>query len=153
MILRLFWDYWCLTTTNNCFHQYKTLLLILLLSNKYCRQLLNLGHTVGHAIEALSNFDISHGSAVAIGMVIVTKISVSLGYCTQNDLDELVELLKKEGLPTICDFTANDLANIASADKKRSGGNISFILPYSIGNCKPVKVPVDELCDFIAKGL
>lgn len=118
-----------------------------------CRQLLNLGHTVGHAIELCSDFEISHGSAVAIGMVIVTKIAVRLGICPSTELDELIAILKAEGLPTQCGFSADELASVATADKKRSGDSISMIIPYGIGNCRPMKVCVDELTSFIEKGL
>lgn len=118
-----------------------------------CRQLLNLGHTVGHAIELCSNLEISHGSAVAIGMVIVTRIAVKLGICPKEHLDELIALLREESLPTACSFSAEELAEVASADKKRSGASLNVILPYGIGNCKAMKIPVDELCEFIKKGL
>ncbi len=118
-----------------------------------CRQLLNLGHTAGHAIEALSAFQISHGSAVSIGMVIVTRIAVSLGVCPEGELDELIAMLKAEGLPTVCPYSAEQMAAIATADKKRLGDTISFIIPHSIGNCKPMKVAVSNLSEFIAKGL
>ena len=121
--------------------------------DKGCRQLLNLGHTVGHAIEALSHFEISHGSAVSIGMVIVTKISVSLGLCSQSELDELTELLRSVGLPTESPYSADELASIATADKKRLGECISFIIPQRIGDSRPMKIPVSDLADFIAKGL
>lgn len=117
------------------------------------RQLLNLGHTVGHAIEACSHLEISHGSAVAIGMVIVTRAAVSMDLCPPSDLDELVALLQKEGLPTECPYTAEALAAVASADKKRTGSAITLVVPYGIGDSRLLKIPVEELQDFIAKGL
>ena len=118
-----------------------------------CRQLLNLGHTVGHAIEACSDFEISHGSAVAIGMAIVTKIAVALGICPVADLDELIDVLRKNGLPVDCPFDAQQLSEVATTDKKRAGGTVSFIIPHGIGNCKPLKVSVEDICNFISKGL
>ena len=118
-----------------------------------CRRLLNLGHTVGHAIEISSAFEISHGSAVAIGMVIVTRIAVKLGLCPKSELDELIDILEAEKLPTKCNFTAEELTRIATADKKRNGSYINMIIPYGIGNSKVMKISVDDLCDFIAKGL
>ncbi len=117
------------------------------------RQLLNFGHTVGHAIEVCSRLQISHGSAVAIGMAIVTRAAVNDGLCTQNDLDSLIKLLKKEGLPTECEFTAEQLSAIATADKKRKGDDITVVIPYSIGDTRLVKLPVSSLKDFIQKGL
>ena len=117
------------------------------------RQLLNLGHTIGHAIELCSNLSISHGSAVAIGTVTAAKIAVSLKLCPQSDLEEITALLKREGLPTESPYTPSQLASVASADKKRSGGTINLILPYGIGNCKAYSTDVTELENIFAKGI
>lgn len=118
-----------------------------------CRQLLNLGHTVGHAIELCSGLKISHGSAVAMGTVIISKIAVALGVCPEEDLMEITALLKKEGLPTECPYGARELAHAASADKKRAGDSITLIVPYGIGDCRPVKIAVSELEDYLKRGL
>ena len=117
------------------------------------RQLLNLGHTIGHAIELCSNLTISHGSAVAIGTVIATKIAVYLNICPQKDLDEIITLLQSVSLPTECQYSASELYSVASTDKKRSGGSINLILPYGIGNCKIYKVSLNELEALIERGL
>ena len=117
------------------------------------RQLLNLGHTVGHAIEGCSDFAISHGSAVAIGMVIVTRAAISMGLCPKNALSELEEILESTGLPTSCTYSAKELTKIALADKKRKGGSITLVLPYSIGDSRLYKISVDELENFIDRGL
>lgn len=117
------------------------------------RQLLNLGHTVGHAIEACSHFEISHGSAVAIGMVIVTRAAVSMGLCPEGDLAELIALLKQERLPVSCDYTAEALSAVASADKKRTGDVLTIVVPYGIGDTRLMKIPMNDLHDFIVKGL
>lgn len=116
------------------------------------RQLLNLGHTIGHAIELCSKLSISHGSAVAIGTVMATRIAVSLGICPDRELDEVITLIQSAGLPTECPYSAHELSAVASADKKRAGKKINFILPYGIGNCKPVQIDVSELEAFIQKG-
>ena len=117
------------------------------------RQLLNLGHTVGHAIELCSDFKISHGSAVAIGMVIVMRSAVNQGICPTEALDELLWLLKKENLPTSCEFTAAELAAAALGDKKRAGDNITLVVPFAIGDSRLVRSPVDALEKFIEGGL
>ena len=117
------------------------------------RQLLNLGHTVGHAIELCSDLTISHGSAVAIGMVIVMRAAIAMGLCPAEDLAHLKSMLIENGLPIDCPYTADALASIATADKKRAGDTISLVLPYGIGNSKLYKLPVSNLADFIAKGL
>ena len=122
--------------------------------DKGTRQLLNLGHTVGHAIETRSDFAISHGSAVAMGMVIVTRAAVAMGLCPEADLNALITLLRAEDLPTECPYTdAAELAELATADKKRAGDTLSLVLPYGIGDSRLYRLPVSELEVFIEKGL
>ncbi len=111
------------------------------------RMKLNLGHTIGHAVEAKSNFTLSHGQAVAIGMAIVARASHCL--CT----DEIITTIRKFGLPTATDFTAQTLCDVALSDKKRFGGTINLIIPISIGDCQIRKLPVEELKSFIEAGL
>ena len=118
-----------------------------------CRQLLNLGHTVGHAIEGCSGFKISHGSAVAIGMMIVTRAAVAMGICDSSELVRLEKSLENASLPTNCPYSAKELTNIALADKKRSGDKITLVIPYSIGDSRLMKLDVSELENFIEKGL
>ena len=117
------------------------------------RQLLNLGHTIGHAVEKCSDFEISHGSAVAIGTVLITRAAVALGYSTDENLREIVSLFEQYKLPTKCPYDANALASVASADKKRAGAKINLVIPYGIGDCRLVPTPVEELESIFAKGL
>ncbi len=117
------------------------------------RALLNLGHTVGHAIEVCSGLNVSHGSAVAIGMVVVTRASVAMGLCPPSDLDLLISALEKEGLPTSCCYTAEELAAVALSDKKRKGDFITLVVPHAIGDTRLMKLNVSQLTDFIRKGL
>ena len=117
------------------------------------RQLLNLGHTVGHAIELCSHMEISHGSAVAMGMVIVMRASVHMGLCSEQELDELIALLRAAQLPIVCPFSADELAQAALGDKKRSGDSLTLILPYAIGDSQLYRVSVDELPEILKKGL
>jgi len=117
------------------------------------RQKLNLGHTIGHGIEAKSNFSITHGQAVAIGMVIVSKAGAQLGYCDASIFKALEETLAKFKLPTSTSFTANQLYTCALSDKKRSGGTVNLIIPNTIGACAIVPTPVTELESFIKEGL
>ena len=111
------------------------------------RAKLNLGHTIGHGIEALSNFTISHGQAVAIGMAIVSKAGCKDIY------DPLTKIIKQFHLPTTTEFTANQLYNCALSDKKRAGGTVNLIIPNTIGDCSIVPIPVDNLESFIEEGL
>ncbi|MBE6548696.1 MAG: 3-dehydroquinate synthase [Ruminococcaceae bacterium] len=116
------------------------------------RQLLNLGHTVGHAIEKCSNFEISHGSAVAMGTAIITRASFALGYCKSEDRDEIIALLSSYGLPTDCPYSAKELAHIAMSDKKRAGDKINLVIPFAIGDCQLVPTPIDNIENIFAAG-
>ena len=117
------------------------------------RQKLNLGHTIGHGIEARSNFQISHGQAVAAGMSIVTKASVSRNLCPVSSFEKLIMLLQRFELPINTEYTADELFTSALSDKKRSGGTVNLIIPRDIGQCDIVPVPVSELKSFIEAGL
>ena len=117
------------------------------------RQLLNLGHTAAHSIETLSSFEISHGSAVAIGTALIARAAAALGYCPMSDAEEIIALLEAYNLPTECPYTAKELAEIALSDKKRSGAKINLIVPFGIGNTKIHEINVEDLEAFFAKGL
>ena len=109
------------------------------------RQLLNFGHTMAHSIEKCSSFEISHGSAVAIGMVIAAKASAKLGWSDEDCTAEIMNANKNNNLPTECGFAPNDLADVALSDKKRTGGTINFVVPEVMGRCVLKKIPVETL--------
>ena len=117
------------------------------------RRTLNLGHTVGHAIEKCANFTISHGHAVAIGMVVMAKAAEKLGWCQEPCSAEIAKVLQQYDLPTATDFSAAQLAKAAASDKKRRGSHISVVVPEAIGRCVMRKVPVSELEAIFAAGL
>ena len=117
------------------------------------RMKLNLGHTIGHGVEAKSEFAISHGTAVGIGMAIVARSAAASGFCGQDCSDSVNAILKQFGLPVTTDFSAEDLYTFTLADKKRSGGSVSLIIPRNIGSCEIVPTPIEELKSFIQAGL
>lgn len=117
------------------------------------RAILNFGHTIGHAIEINSSFEISHGSAVAIGMVIAAKGAFKRGLCDTDYSQEITEVLLKNNLPVTCNYTAEQLYEVACSDKKRAGGTISLIIPETMGKCIAKKLPVEETLDFIKAGI
>lgn len=117
------------------------------------RQKLNLGHTIGHGIEAGSQFRIRHGQAVAAGMAIVTRAAVSTGLCNKDVADRLEKLLARFELPVSAAFRAEDLFTSALSDKKRSGGTVNLIVPRQVGFCEMIPTPVSELKSFIEAGL
>lgn len=111
------------------------------------RQKLNLGHTVGHGIEAQSNFTITHGQAVSIGMSIIAKS------CCKTIYNRLVNVLKKFQLPTTTDFSAKQLSANALFDKKRSGCMVNLIIPTRIGECVIQPTEISALESLIEEGL
>ena len=117
------------------------------------RQKLNLGHTVGHGVEAHSNYSISHGKAVAIGMGIITRAAVVKNYCSAETCNRLENVLAKFKLPTRTEFSATQLYQSSLSDKKRTGGSVNLIIPRAIGNCSIQPTPVAELESFIEAGL
>lgn len=110
------------------------------------RQLLNLGHTAGHAIEALSGYRIAHGHAVAIGLAMMAR-----AFC--RDATEIEAALTRLGLPTRTEFSPERLAQAALADKKRTGERITLVIPRAIGDCGLREVPVDTLPDIFERGM
>ena len=117
------------------------------------RQKLNLGHTIGHGIELHSSFKISHGKAVAIGLVIVSRAGSKLGICSQEARDCILEAVKKFGLPTQTSINADALYNAMLMDKKRNGNTINLIIPEEIGRCAICPIQIDNLKSFIEAGL
>jgi 3-dehydroquinate synthase len=113
------------------------------------RGLLNFGHTFGHAIEKLSNFAVSHGEAVAKGMVIASRMAALMGMC--NVADELSALLVKYGFDISCEYSASEIFDSLLSDKKRRGGTISVVLPRAVGDCTLVALELDELKDLLTK--
>ena len=116
------------------------------------RQYLNLGHTFGHAVEAASAFSISHGCAVAIGMVMMTRAAVKKGYCKEDTLEQLIALLKQYHLPTEVPYPALSLLGIVRSDKKTMGGTVTLVVPEKIGRCTLVPVPVCDVPDWLTAG-
>ena len=117
------------------------------------RQLLNLGHTFAHAIEAASNYAISHGSAVAMGMRLITRAAVEKGFCPPECLSVLEALLRAHDLPLYTDYTAETLSQLALSDKKRKGGKLTLVVPVEYGESALHTVPVEELIDWARAGL
>ena len=98
------------------------------------RKLLNLGHTFGHAIEKVSDFAVSHGEAVAIGMRIVGR-----------DVPEIGKILDGFGFGVYEGFDDAKILEAIRGDKKRSGDAITLVVPRKIGECELVETPMGEL--------
>ncbi len=117
------------------------------------RQLLNFGHTVGHAIEAASEYTIPHGSAVAMGMAIVSRGCAALGLCDREVPDTLLRLLKKYSLPDGCNYSAEQLHKITLHDKKSTADGVQLIVPTVLGKCTIVPTASADVLKIIKAGL
>ncbi len=117
------------------------------------RKLLNLGHTAAHAVELLSNFEITHGHAVAIGLAIMARACASLGKCGKDVADSIIKTLAKANLPTVSPYSASMLAKASINDKKRSGDKISIVTVNAIGNCAFEKIDISDLERFYEMGI
>jgi len=98
------------------------------------RNILNFGHTVGHAIETVSGFGVGHGQAVAIGMVAEAEIARRMGILKSGELARLKCVIESIGLPVeIPQVDTKKLIETMKHDKKIVGGKVRFVLPRAIG--------------------
>lgn len=117
------------------------------------RRQLNLGHTLGHAVEAKSDYALSHGRAVAIGLAVVCRAAAARGVFPENDARRVCALLKKLGLPTGTDYTIDELFSAMLSDKKRVGQTVNAVVPEAVGRCRVQPMGLDELKEFMKAGL
>lgn len=119
------------------------------------RQKLNLGHTIGHAMEALAQYKIHHGAAVAAGMHIITRAAVTRGVCSADILTRLDRLLEKYGLdPHIYkEYSAEDMYAITMHDKKKRGDEITLVIPEEMGRSELHTCPASDLLGIIKDGV
>lgn len=113
------------------------------------RALLNFGHTSGHAIEKLHNFTtISHGEAVGIGMVMITKAGEANGITEKGTCKRIADVLKKYNLMTEDSNTLQDIIACMNADKKRTANSINFVLLSKIGESFTQKIKNEDIPKF-----
>ncbi len=117
------------------------------------RNLLNLGHTVGHAVELLSGYAVPHGHAVAIGLYLVARAAERTGFAEAPISERIRRTLARNGLPFSAPYPAERLAETALSDKKRRGGAITLALPRRIGTCELVTMPVNDLLPLLRAGM
>lgn len=116
------------------------------------RQLLNLGHTVGHAVEAASNFTLTHGHGVATGLAIIARAAEKKGMAKAGMAKEIEDALLACHLPTATDYDTELLAELTLSDKKTDGDHINLIVPLEIGNTVIHRILKAEISDFIKAG-
>ncbi len=113
------------------------------------RQLLNFGHTLGHAIERETHFAISHGKAVGIGMVELTERTERLGISASGTAERIASALRSYDMQTHYEGRIRDLIPAMRGDKKRHGGELSFVVAQCVGLSRLHPVKVDALEDFL----
>jgi 3-dehydroquinate synthetase len=116
------------------------------------RAVLNLGHTVGHAVELVSKFELRHGEAIAIGMVTEVKYAERIGIAGKGLPDVIGEVLSELGLPVEIpkELSREEILRAMRVDKKKNAKAIRFALPVEIG--KVELVDVADLESVIASG-
>lgn len=114
------------------------------------RALLNFGHTAGHAIEKLHGFEtVSHGEAVGIGMVLISRAAERLSLTEPGTADAIAGVLKKYSLPVEDTHSLAEIAQAMNSDKKRTGSAISFVLLEKIGKGYIYPVKNEKIPEFL----
>lgn len=108
------------------------------------RNIFNYGHTFGHAIESISDYKVSHGQAVSLGMDMANYISLKRGLISQTQFDEMHAILKKN-IPGYRIPKVQLPAYMAalSKDKKNTGGDLTCILTHGLGKMKKITIPLN----------
>ncbi len=118
------------------------------------RRILNYGHTIGHAIEAESNFSIIHGEAVAMGMAAITRIAVQQGTLDIAAKEEIISLIHQYGLPTEIpqELDISRIKHYLLSDKKVEAGRVMYVVPRKIGEVIITADIKEELVDRVLRG-
>ena len=109
------------------------------------RQILNFGHTFGHGVEAASNYEISHGNAVAIGMKLMMQAEVQKKWCSIETFEEVLNILKKYEFDLEIKNSVDEIYEIITSDKKRKGKNIDIAIATEIGRSVLKRVSMIDL--------
>jgi 3-dehydroquinate synthase len=99
------------------------------------RHILNFGHTLGHALEKMSQYTITHGEGVALGMIAAARLSEKMGYLESNEVKRIEALIRGAGLPGKIPetFSTDDIIAALRMDKKKKGDIVRFVLLKKIG--------------------
>ncbi|MGI6075203.1 MAG: 3-dehydroquinate synthase [Pyramidobacter sp.] len=117
------------------------------------RQILNFGHTFGHAVEKCSGYRLPHGFCVAVGMALITGACRKRGICSAETEGRLRAALKARRLPWRTDYGAEEIFSAMLADKKRRGDRLTLIIPLEIGRAERRTVNLKEARAFLEDGL
>jgi len=107
------------------------------------RRLLNLGHTLAHAIEKSSS-KFNHGEAVAVGLAMIADVAAKQGLLAVEDKERILNLLQRAGFALEPPVEVRTLLKAVKRDKKAEGNDIYIVFPRAIGRCEVVRMPVEE---------
>lgn len=116
------------------------------------RQTLNLGHTIGHGIEAASDFALGHGSCVAAGLCCMARAACAKGWCKPETRDAIVAAMAAQGLPTDTDLAPDVVFSYMTHDKKRHGDTMNIVVPAELGAVEVRTVGLAELRELVEIG-
>lgn len=111
---------------------------------KGIRRVLNLGHTIAHAIEKCTR-KLNHGEAVAVGLSKIAHVSHSLGILAEEDMQRIDSILEKIGFVLDIPASVIDVLREVRYDKKKSDNKLRIVLPEKIGSCRIEEMPFDEV--------
>lgn len=127
------------------------------------RRKLNLGHTFAHAIETLAQRDgaerfngdgVTHGEAVAMGIVLASKLADRYFRNDRNDPTALEGQMSNDlwdsNVPCYCPYSIEEMADVMKKDKKAEGGKVHFVLPKAVGDVEVVDLTIEEVCRLMA---
>ena len=116
------------------------------------RQKLNLGHTIGHGIESLSNYQLNHGESIGIGTIYMARAAYKMGFAEDDFYKDLIEAFENHNLPISYDFDTDEILEVLKHDKKIKNNRINIIVPTKIGEVMSKKIDFDELREIIELG-
>lgn len=127
------------------------------------RRKLNLGHTFAHAVETLAQRDgaerfngegVTHGEAVAMGLVLASKLADRYFRNDRNDPTALEGQMSNDlwdsNVPCYCPYSIEEMADVMKKDKKAEGGKVHFVLPKAVGDVEVVDLTIEEVCRLMA---
>lgn len=117
------------------------------------RKILNYGHTLGHAIEAASNYSIIHGLAIAIGMVAASELAVMQNRLSAKDAERIYSIISAYGMPTEVpkELNREKIKSYLKSDKKAVGGRVFYVLPDTIGTTYMSDEVTEKMVDAVLK--
>lgn len=116
------------------------------------RRHLNLGHTLGHALESASEHELRHGEAVAIGIAAIARLSAEMNLCTEDVARRVIEGLSNLDLPTHADADLlRRAADFVGADKKSAAGEAALVCIHAVASVSVQTLPLAEACERLVR--